>query len=82
MEKWLLFQSLGLPRWIRAACSGVVIGSGGRRLPGTRLVQSLGGEDPLEEGTATPSSILSWRILWTEESSEDPMTGGLQSMGS
>ena len=38
-------------------------------------VPSLSREDPLEEGTATHSSILSWRILWTEES------GGLQSMG-
>ena len=39
-------------------------------------VQSLGGEDPLEEGMATHSSILALRIPWTEES------GGLQSMGS
>ena len=30
-------------------------------------VQSLGQEDPLEEGTATRSSILAWRIPWTEE---------------
>ena len=30
-------------------------------------VQSLGWEDPLEEGMATHSSILAWRILWTEE---------------
>ena len=30
-------------------------------------VPSLGGEDPLEEGTATLSSILVWRIPWTEE---------------
>ena len=37
-------------------------------------VQSLGQEDPLEEGVATHSSILAWRILWTEE------PGGLQSM--
>ena len=37
-------------------------------------VQSLGQEDPLEKGTATYSSILAWRIPWTE----DP--GGLQSM--
>ena len=36
----------------------------------------LGQEDPLKEGTATHSSILAWRIPWTEES------GGLQSMGS
>ena len=30
-------------------------------------VQSLGREDPLEKGVATPSSILAWRIPWTEE---------------
>ena len=39
-------------------------------------VQSLGWEDPLEKGMATHSSILSWRIPWTQE------PGGLQSMGS
>ena len=38
-------------------------------------VQSLGQEDPLEEGTATHSSILVWRIPWTEE------PGRLQSIG-
>ena len=37
-------------------------------------VRSLGGEDPLEEEMATHSSILAWRIPWTEE------PGGLQSM--
>ena len=36
----------------------------------------LGQEDPLEEGMATRSSVLAWRIPWTEE------PGGLQSMGS
>ena len=35
----------------------------------------LGQEDPPEEGMATHSSILTWRIPWTEES------GGLQSIG-
>ena len=40
------------------------------------LVQSLGPEDPLEEGMATHSSILAWKISWTEE------PGGLQSVGS
>ena len=30
-------------------------------------VRSLGWEDPLEKGMATHSSILAWRILWTEE---------------
>jgi len=39
-------------------------------------VQSLGWEDPLEEGVAVRSSILAWRIPWTEE------PGRLQSMGS
>ena len=39
-------------------------------------VRSLGQEDPLEKGTATHSSILAWRIPWTEE------PGGLQSAGS
>ena len=38
-------------------------------------VRSLGGEGPLEKGMATHSSILAWRIPWTEE------RGGLQSMG-
>ena len=40
------------------------------------LIQSLGWEDPLEKGMATHSSILAWRIPWTEE------PGRLQSMGS
>ena len=31
------------------------------------LIRSLGQEDPLEKGTATHSSILAWRIPWTEE---------------
>ena len=39
-------------------------------------VQSLGQEDPLEKGMATHSSILAWKIPWTEE------PGGLQSRGS
>ena len=39
-------------------------------------VQSLDLEDPLEEGMATHSSILAWRIPWTEE------PGGLQFVGS
>ena len=38
--------------------------------------QPLGQEDPLEKGKATHSSILAWRIPWTEE------PGRLQSMGS
>ena len=33
-------------------------------------VQYLGGEDPLEKGMATDSSVLAWRIPWTEEPGE------------
>ena len=43
---------------------------------GKTQVQSLGWEDLLEKGPATHSSLLAWRIPWTEEPS------GLQSMGS
>ena len=48
-----------------------------KNLPAMRetWVRSLGAEDPLEKGKATHSSILAWRIPWTEES------GGLQSVG-
>ena len=49
-----------------------------KRLPAMQeiWVQSLGWEDPLEKEMATHSSILAWRISWTEE------PGGLQSTGS
>ena len=40
------------------------------------LVRSLGRKDPVEEEMATHSSILAWKIPWTEK------LGGLQSMGS
>ena len=40
------------------------------------VVGPLGQEDPLVKGMATHSSILAWRIPWTQE------PGGLQSMGS
>ena len=48
-----------------------------KNLPATQetQVQSLGQEDLLEKGRATHSSILAWRITWTEE------PGGLLSMG-
>ena len=51
-----------------------------KNLPATQetqetWVRSLGQEDPLEKEMTTHSSILAWKILWTEES------GGLQSMG-
>ena len=49
-----------------------------KNLPAIQETQvlSLGLEDPLEKGVATHSSILAWRVLWTEE------PGGLYSMGS
>ena len=49
-----------------------------KRLPTMQetWVQALGWEDPLEKEMATHSSILAWKIPWTEE------PGGLQSMGS
>ena len=49
-----------------------------KNLPARRetLDQSLGQEDPLKKEMATHSSILTWRIPWTEES------GRLQSIGS
>ena len=48
-----------------------------KRLPAMKetWVRSLGWEDSLEKEMATHSSILAWRIPWTEE------PGGLQSMG-
>ena len=52
----------GVPQWLKLSPTQEM------------QVRSLGQEDPLEEGTATHSSILAWRIPWTEES------GGLQSM--
>ena len=48
-----------------------------KRLPAVRetWVRSLGQEDPLEKEKATHSSIIAWKIPWTEE------PGRLQSMG-
>ena len=56
-------------------------GSVVKNLPGMQWVQethvqSLGGADPLDVGMATHSSVLAWRIPWTEE------PGGIQSIGS
>ena len=55
---------------------GFPSGSEVKNLPAIqeKLVRSLGLADPLEEGMATHSSILAWRIPWTEEA------GGLQSI--
>ena len=66
---------------VNGASQGFPGGSGEKDLPADQELQetqvrSLGQEDPLEKGMATHSSILAWRILWTEE------PGGLHSMGS
>ena len=53
----------GLPWWLRGkefACNAVDAGD-------MKQFQSLGQEDPLDEGIATHSSILAWRTPWTEE---------------
>ena len=73
----ILVKNQGLPWWLRSAiCRNC--GFLKKNLPAMRETQiwSLGWEDPLEKGMATHSSILVWRIPWTEE------PGGLQSMGS
>ena len=59
---------------------GFLSGSVGKNLPAMQemqvmRVQSLGQEDPVEEGRATHSSILAWRTPWTEE------PGGLSPWG-
>ena len=58
--------------------SGNPGGSADKEFPAMQetQLQSLDGEDSLEKGMAIHSSILAWKILWTE------VTGGLQSMGS
>ena len=83
-EYWsrLLFPSLGdlpgpgiEPRFFRDAS---LVAQMVKNLPAMQetQVQSLGQEDPLEKEIATYSSILAWKIPWTEE------PGGLQSMAS
>ena len=61
-----------LPSWVSLVAQSV------KNLPAVQetWVQSLGWEDPLEKEMATHSSILAWKIPWTEE------PGGLLSMGS
>ena len=69
------------PSWSQASRLGnsksLEGGSVVKNLPAMQEMraQSLGQEDPLEVGMATHSSVLAWRIPWTEE------PGGLQSMG-
>ena len=59
---------MGLPSWLQTV----------KNLPAMQKtrVQSLGRKDPLEKEMATHSTILAWRIPWTEG------PGGLQSLGS
>ena len=54
-----------------------------KRLPAIQetWVRSLGQEDPLEKEMATHSSILAWRILWTEEPGGWLQSTGLQRVG-
>ena len=69
-----IIQHLFLISYYRASLVAQMV----KNLPAMRetWVRSLGWEDTLEEGMATHSSLLAWRIPWTQES------GGLQSMGS
>ena len=62
------------PSGISQVAQGVMNPPAMQEMQETR-VRSLGREDPLEEGLATHSSTLAWRIPWTEE------PGGLQSIG-
>ena len=62
---------LGLPRWLSGKESSCQC-----RRHRRHGFDSLSRENPLEEEMATQSSILAWKIPWTEES------GGLQSIGS
>ena len=63
-----MYVYMGLPQWLSGKGPAPAV-----QEPQKMRVWSLGQEDPLEEGTATHSSILAWRIPWTEE---EP--GGLQ----
>ena len=54
----------------------VLVGKNPPPIQATERVLSLGRGEPLEEGMATHSGTLAWRIPWTEE------PGGLQSIGS
>ena len=87
LENWLLYHfefwnhKHGMSLFISASIFlDIPVGSPGnsvKNLPAIQetQVQSLSGEDPLEKGMATHSSILAWRIPWTEK------PGRLQSIG-
>ena len=61
--------------WLRCVCVLGFPGGSAVKNPPINAVWSLGWEGPLEKEMATHSSILAWKMLWTEESD------GLQSMG-
>ena len=68
-------------QFCKKCCSKELGGSDGKKYASnagdTGLIPGLGSwEDPLEKGMPTHSSVLAWRILWTEE------PGGLQSIAS
>ena len=56
-----ILYDMGLPWWLRGEDAACSVGATGD------IGSILGSEDPLEEGMATHSSILTWRIPWTEE---------------
>ena len=87
-EKRAAFMRVGDKKWreveakrsrsqVREGLPCQILAQMVKNLPGVweTWVQSLDLEAPLEKGMATHSSILAWRILWTEE------PGGLQSIG-
>ena len=63
--------------WNMTTCCLLCVAQLVKNLPALQKirVRSLGREDPLEKEMATHSSILAWKISWTQES------GGLQSIG-
>ena len=71
-------MDFGTHRKSRTSSLCITVAQSIKNLPAVQetQVRSLGREDPLEKEMATHSSILTWKISWTEE------PGGLQSMGS
>ena len=63
------FLTVGFP------CSSEVKNLPAMQKPQETQIQTLSGENPLEEGMATHSSIFAWRIPWTEEPGGLPSTG-------
>ena len=67
MKLWLIFivvqQKLGFP----GGASGEEPSANAGDVRTLARIQCLGREDPLEEDTATHSSVLAWRAPWTEE---------------